>query len=606
MLEFSHVSFRYPGERDDALRGVSLGVAPGEHVVVMGRNGSGKSTLALLANGALRPRAGSVLLDGRDLSGFDRASLCQSVGVVRQDPRSQLVSSLVDDEVAFGPRNLGLPWDEVLSRVDEALELCGIADLRGRVTTQLSGGQQQLLAFAGVVAMRPRVLVLDEVCSHLDLASRLRVRTLVDRLLSRGVAVLEVSHDACDAVRADRVCVMSDGEVVWQGSARQLLVTDAAREAVGLLGDPLCDALARAAVAGWDPASSRGPEPDVSALADALLADGAAGSALPGEKCRDAARDTARDAAACAAAACDTAHDAAACDTARDDAETPTLELDHVTAAWEAAPVLDDACLRATGVTLLLGVSGSGKSTAARILCGVDAPDAGRALLDGNEVAAGDVGLSFQRPEDQLFCDTVLDDVMFGPLQVGLDEPAARDRAQRALEGMGLDRSLWDRSPHELSGGQQRRAALAGTVAAAPRAYVFDEPSAGLDAESRSDLRRLVARLAAGGASVVVVTHDCAEWLGVADRVAFLHDRRVTRVVSARGASTDPRPFAEAGMTAPLEVRLAAALAARTRTAAPAPDAVVPGPDAARPRSAAPAPDVAPARTRDEGSDVRA
>lgn len=583
MLEFSHVSFRYPGERDDALRGVSLGVAPGEHVVVMGRNGSGKSTLALLANGALRPRAGSVLLDGRDLSGLDRASLCQSVGVVRQDPRSQLVSSLVDDEVAFGTRNLGLPWDEVVSRVDEALELCGIADLRGRVTTQLSGGQQQLLAFAGVVAMRPRVLVLDEVCSHLDLASRLRVRTLVDRLLSRGVAVLEVSHDACDAVRADRVCVMSDGEVAWQGSARQLLVTDAAREAAGLLDDPLCDALARAAVAGWDPASSRGPEPDVSALADALLADGASGSALPGEKCRD----TARDAAACAAAACDTARDAAACDAARDAAETPALELDHVTAAWEAAPVLDDACLRATGVTLLLGVSGSGKSTAARILCGVDAPDAGRALLDGSEVAAGDVGLSFQRPEDQLFCDTVLDDVMFGPLQAGLDEPAARDRAQRALEGMGLDRSLWDRSPHELSGGQQRRAALAGTVAAAPRAYVFDEPSAGLDAESRSDLRRLVARLAAGGASVVVVTHDCAEWLGVADRVAFLHDRRVTRVVSARGASTDPRPFAEAGMTAPLEVRLAAALAARTRTAAPAPD-------------------VAPARTRDEGSDARA
>lgn len=569
MLEFSHVSFRYPGEKDDALRGVSLGVAPGEHVVVMGRNGSGKSTLALLANGALRPRAGSVLLDGRDLSGFDRASLCQSVGVVRQDPRSQLVSSLVDDEVAFGTRNLGLPWDEVLSRVDEALELCGIADLRGRVTTQLSGGQQQLLAFAGVVAMRPRVLVLDEVCSHLDLASRLRVRTLVDRLLSRGVAVLEVSHDACDAVRADRVCVMSDGEVVWQGSARQLLVTDAAREAVGLLGDPLCDALARAAVAGWDPASSRGPEPDVSALADALLADGAAGSALPGEKCRAAARNAATRAAA------------------SDGVQSPALELDHVTAAWEAAPVLDDACLRATGVTLLLGVSGSGKSTAARILCGVDAPDAGRALLDGSEVAAGDVGLSFQRPEDQLFCDTVLDDVMFGPLQVGLDEPAARDRAQRALEGMGLDRSLWDRSPHELSGGQQRRAALAGTVAAAPRAYVFDEPSAGLDAESRSDLRRLVARLAAGGASVVVVTHDCAEWLGVADRVAFLHDRRVTRVVSARGASTDPRPFAEAGMTAPLEVRLAAALAARTR-------------------SAAPAPDVAPARTRDEGSDARA
>lgn len=553
MLEFRHVAFRYPGERDDALRDVSLGVAPGEHLVVMGRNGSGKSTLALLANAALRPRAGSVLLDGQDLSGLDRAALCQSVGVVRQDPRSQLVSSLVEDEVAFGPRNLGLPWNEVLERVDEALELCGIAGLRGRVTTQLSGGQQQLLAFAGVVAMRPRVLVLDEVCSHLDLASRLRVRALVDRLVARGVAVLEVSHDVCDAVRADRVCVMSDGAVAWQGSARQLFATDAARDAAGLLGDPLCDAMARAVAAGWDPASSRGPEPDVAALTNALLAaDAAASSATAGENCRYAATagEKRRDAAAGAVAPC--------ADREATTPAAPALELEHVTAAWDGAPVLDDACLRATGVTLLLGVSGSGKSTAARILCGVDAPDAGRALLDGRDVAAGDVGLSFQRPEDQLFCDTVLDDVMFGPLQAGLDEPAARARARRALEGMGLDPSLWERSPHELSGGQQRRAALAGTVAAAPRAYVFDEPSAGLDAESRAHLRRLVARLADDGASVVVVTHDCAEWLGVADRVAFLHDRRVTRVASARDASADPRPFAEAGMAAPLEVRLAA------------------------------------------------
>ena len=588
MLEFRHVAFRYPGERDDALRGVSLGVAPGEHVVVMGRNGSGKSTLALLANAALRPRAGSVLLDGQDLSWLDRAALCQSVGVVRQDPRSQLVSSLVEDEVAFGPRNLGLPWDEVLGRVDKALELCGIAGLRGRVTTQLSGGQQQLLAFAGVVAMRPRALVLDEVCSHLDLASRLRVRALVDRLVARGVAVLEVSHDVCDAVRADRVCVMSDGAVAWQGSARQLLATNAARDAAGLLGDPLCDAMAHAVAAGWDPASSRGPEPDVAALTDALLAADASASpaAVTGENRRDAATagENCRDAATAGENCCEAATPA-----------TPALELEHVIAAWDGAPVLDDACLRATGVTLLLGVSGSGKSTAARILCGVDAPDAGRALLDGRDVAAGDVGLSFQRPEDQLFCDTVLDDVMFGPLQAGLDEPAARARARRALEGMGLDPSLWERSPHELSGGQQRRAALAGTVAAAPRAYVFDEPSAGLDAESRAHLRRLVARLADDGASVVVVTHDCAEWLGVADRVAFLHDRRVTRVASARDASADPRPFAEAGMAAPLEVRLAAALAART--AAPAPEAA-PAPDAAATRT--------PVRARAEGGDARA
>lgn len=513
MIELEHVSFGYAAD-STAVDGASLAVRPGERLVVLGRNGSGKSTLGRLMNGSLVPRGGSVSVDG------ETRDLARLVGYVRQDPRNQIVSSLVSDEVAFGPRNLGLPREEVLARVDEALSTCGIAHLRGRMTGELSGGQQQLLAIAGVVAMRPRYLVLDEVGSQLDEASRRRVSRLVNDLVREGVGVVDVAHSVEALFGADRVAVLSSGHLVWQGRPEDFLLHDDALDLSGLASDSLTRILSRAVAAGYglpDEPDPKGLAPYVGGLPEARVAD------APALGCHE-------------------------------------LSCASVSLSYDDLRALDGVSLSTRGLTLVLGRSGSGKTTLGSVLAGVLTPDSGRAALDGRSVGAGDVGLAFQRPEDQLFCDTVLDDIAYGPRQRGLGEGAALAAARDAAALLGVGEELLGRSPFELSGGQMRRVALAGVVACGRGALVLDEPTAGLDVESRQELREVVRRLVEGGAAVVVITHDAGEWLEEATSVAFLSEGRLVAVAEPARAAGDPALFEAAGLEAPLSVRLRAAL----------------------------------------------
>lgn len=424
MLEVRDVCFSFDGERN-VLEHVSLVVEPGEHVVLLGPNGSGKSTLARLLNGSLVPSSGCVRVDGRT------EGLARHVGYVRQDPRNQIVSAVVSDEVAFGPRNLGLPRDEVLRRVDEALEACGISPLRDRMTSELSGGQQQLVAIAGVLAMRPRYLVLDEATSMLDPASRERVAQIVDHLVASGLGVLEIAHCRKAGVRE---VFLDRGRISYQL-----------------------------------PASAESPQKKVPR------------SVTSG--CRQQG-----------------------------------LSVSNVTVLGRLRLVSQDF----QGLVLVTGPSGAGKTTLARVLAGVLAPDSGEVTLDGHRVRPGDVGLAFQRPEDQLFCDTVLDDIAYGPRAHGLGEEEALAAARMAAARLSIGEELLDRSPFALSGGQMRRVALAGVTAARPRAYVFDEPTAGLDARGVREFCDLACGLADEGATVVVITHDPKEWDGVADATVEL------------------------------------------------------------------------------------
>ncbi len=519
MIELKDVSFAYPGGRR-ALEGVTLSVAPGERVVVLGRNGSGKSTLGRLVNGSLAPAAGSVAVDGR---GRD---LVRLVGYVRQDPRDQIVSSVVSDEVAFGPRNLGLPRDEVLARVEEALGLCGISELRDRMTTELSGGQQQLLAIAGVVAMRPAYLVLDEVCSHLDEAARARVAGLVASLVGRGTGVVDIAHSAEALFGADRVAVLETGRLTWSGTPEEFLASERALGSSGLAADTMAHVLSRAVGRGY--ALPERPDPEgLAAYVGDLYAG--AGGVGPSEDRESPA------------------------------AGTHELSCADVRLSYEDAEALSGVSLDARGLTVVLGRSGSGKTTLGSVLAGVLEPDSGMTALDGRAVRAGDVGLAFQRPEDQLFCDTVLDDIAYGPRMRGKADEEALTHARAAADLLGLGEELLGRSPFELSGGQMRRAALAGVVACGQDAYVLDEPTAGLDAESREELRALVRRLVGGGAAVLVITHDAGEWLEDAAQVVLLHEGRAAAVASPERAARDRKLYEEAGVAAPFAVRLRAA-----------------------------------------------
>lgn len=451
MIDLHGVSIAYDGTA--VINGMSFNIAPGEIVALVGENGCGKSTLGRAICAAQLVDGGAVVVDGHDPSAseLERLRVRELVGYVRQDPLDQIVSSLVFDEVAFGPRNLGIDEDEVARRVDEALELSLLHGFDQRVTTELSGGEQQRLALAGVLAMRPRYLVLDEPTSQLDPRSRELMRGLFTALShERGLGLVLITHDDDEIALADRV-------IVCDGSA-------------------VCDSVRCEARSGAEPRIEAGLRVDVGR--------------------RDAGRT----------------------------AGETVVSLDGVVFSHGGRTVLDgvDLDLHAGELVMLAGASGAGKSTLSSLAAGLLEPDAGAVRVCGHAVTPGMVGVAFQQPEVQFFHDTVFDEVAFAPRNAGFDEGEVRVLVERSIGAVGLPVDVLERSPFELSGGQARRVAIASVIALDAPAYIFDEPSAALDAEGRSFIHRLACELVNEGRAVLVVTHDLPEWERLADRVLVL------------------------------------------------------------------------------------
>ena len=227
-IEVKNVYYRYPQAEKDALRGVSFSVEKGEYAAIIGHNGSGKSTLARLLNGLLLPTEGEIFVDG--ISAADKSRLFElrrRVGVVFQNPDNQLVASVVEDDVAFGPENIGLKREEIKERIDFALSAVGMEEYRKAMPSRLSGGQKQRVAIAGVLAIKPDVLVLDESTAMLDPRGRREVTDVVKKLnRENGMTVLAVTHYMDEVCEADRVLVLSDGNVVMQGSPEEIFARE--------------------------------------------------------------------------------------------------------------------------------------------------------------------------------------------------------------------------------------------------------------------------------------------------------------------------------------------------------------------------------------------
>jgi energy-coupling factor transport system ATP-binding protein len=253
MMRFADIRFSYRAAEatHPALSGVTFELAPGEHVAVLGANGSGKSTLVRLGNGLLLPDEGSVSVDGIDTRDEARSrELRERVGVVFQRPDDQIVATSVEDDVAFGPENLGLPREEIRARVDEALAAVGLTGLERREPHRLSGGQKQRLAMAGALAMRPAYVALDEPASMLDPAGRREVLAIVERLRAAGTGVLHVTQDLADVLSADRAVVLDRGTVAFAGPLGELLGEGELLAACGLEVPPLSRLVASLRAAG--------------------------------------------------------------------------------------------------------------------------------------------------------------------------------------------------------------------------------------------------------------------------------------------------------------------------------------------------------------------
>ena len=498
-VRLAHVTLRYGDSV--ALDDVTLEVCRGERVCVLGANGSGKSTLASVICGLLAPDEGDVELAGHavctggvpDLAAYRDAR--RQLGLVFQNPDDQIVTSVVADDVAFGPENLGVPRAQISVRVARELRRVAMEKYAHADPSRLSGGQRQRVCIAGALAMEPAVLVLDEPSSLLDVRGRAAIMRVMGRLAAAGATLVHVTHFMDEALAADRVVVMQHGHVALEGTPDEVFAAKNAQviEALGL------------------------EMPFEARLAVALRQAGAAGGAIaaPGAPSEEKP-------AACAACA-HTAEPLAIL--ARD------LGFSYGPGAQALDGVSLEVPVRAT--TAIVGQTGSGKSTLLRLLCGLEAADAGSLTVCGINAATKRgrrqvrraVGYVMQHPERQLFAQTVAEDVAFGPRNQGLSAAEVEGRVAHALDLVGLaDRR--DASPFELSGGQQRLAAIAGVLAMEPELLVLDEPTAGLDPRGRARLRALMADLAAHGVTLLQVTHSMED-AARADHVVVLDQSHV-------------------------------------------------------------------------------
>lgn len=495
-VRLAHVTLRYGDSV--ALDDVTLEVCRGERVCVLGANGSGKSTLASVICGLLAPDEGDVELAGHavctggvpDLAAYRDAR--RQLGLVFQNPDDQIVTSVVADDVAFGPENLGVPRAQISVRVARELRRVAMEKYAHADPSRLSGGQRQRVCIAGALAMEPAVLVLDEPSSLLDVRGRAAIMRVMGRLAAAGATLVHVTHFMDEALAADRVIVMQHGHVALEGTPDEVFATKNAQviEALGL--EMPFEARLAAALR------------QAEATSDAVAAPGAPSGEKP---------------AASVPAA-----------------EPPAiLARDLGFSYGPDAQALDGVSLEvpARATTAIVGQTGSGKSTLLRLLCGLEAADAGSLTVCGINAATKRgrrqvrraVGYVMQHPERQLFAQTVAEDVAFGPRNQGLSTTEVERRVAHALELVGLA-GRRDASPFELSGGQQRLAAIAGVLAMEPELLVLDEPTAGLDPRGRARLRALMADLAAHGVTLLQVTHSMED-AARADHVVVLDQSHV-------------------------------------------------------------------------------
>jgi len=549
IIRLENVSYTYQLDSDQAVQALSdinLTVQPGEYLVIIGHNGSGKSTLAKLLNGLLLPTNGEVWVKTWNTKERRRIrDIRSTVGMVFQTPDNQIVATIVEEDVAFGPENLGLAHPEIVRRVDWSLEQVGMLPFRHRSPHLLSGGQKQRIAIAGMLAMQPDVLVLDEATAMLDPLGRREVLDIARRLnKEKGVTIVAITHYMEEAVDADRLVVLDEGRIALQGPLNEIFgqperlrqlkmdvpqVTQLALTLHQRRGDFPKNIFTTAEFVSVVRQRSAKRKPDQTGqLEQPAFTPASPPSGKAIIQAENLTHYYMRD--------------------------TP-LQVKAVTDV--------NLELYAGEILGVIGHTGSGKSTIIQHFNALLRPHAGRIIIFGQDIGSDNtvdvknirrkVGLVFQQPEAQLFEHYVGDDIAYGPRNLKLSREEVRTRVKRAMESAGLEFvEFKDRLTFGLSGGEMRRVALAGVLALEPNVLVLDEPTAGLDPQSRQQLMAYILQLHREQAlTLVLVSHNMEELARVCHRICVFDEGQVVMTGTPGEVFSRPQMLRDMGLGVP-------------------------------------------------------
>jgi energy-coupling factor transporter ATPase len=526
IIKIENLVFEYKREDDAvavrAVDNVTLDIERGSFTAIIGRNGSGKSTLAKNLNALLLPDSGAVYINGYNTADEDRIwEIRQTAGMVFQNPDNQLVSSIVEDDVAFGPENLGIESKEIRERVDESLISVNMYDERKKAPHLLSGGQKQRVAIAGVVAMRPKCIIFDEPTAMLDPHGRKEVLDIIDKLNGEGITILLITHFMEEAAKADRVIIMDKGRIVLSGTPEEVFAKRDEIRSMNL-DVPFAVDIAHRLRSGGIPVPVEIIEDE--GLSKYLIDNKDEIEKLSitppvFEECVRVRKEYLSP-----------------------DPAVKATDLVHI---YGQGTPYETIALEGINFTIekgtfagIIGHTGSGKSTLIQHLNGLLKPHSGKVHIDGLDITDKEVrmrdirrkiGLVFQYPEYQLFEETVAKDIAFGPSNLGLPQEEIARRVRESLELVGLDfDEISERSPFDLSGGQKRRVAIAGVLAMRPEVLILDEPTAGLDPKAHKDILNLIRKVhEKEGNTIILVSHNMGDIAELADQVLVMDQGRL-------------------------------------------------------------------------------
>ena len=556
ILELHNISYTYDVGRPSeelAVSGVDFQVPQGSKIGILGANGSGKSTLAKLMKALLFPQEGEVLVLGNSTETDEVLnSIHKHIGMVFQNPDNQIVGTTVEEDVAFGPENIGMPREKMLVNVPDAIAKVGLVGLENRQPSELSGGQKQKLAIAGILAMEPRCIILDEATSMLDPLSRKEVLEILDILNeTQNISVINVTHHVEEIISSDYVFVMHEGEVKFSGKPAELFLEDEILEFLHMEKPDyvnLTQTLAEDLQAELLADDVTNPE----------IAQNKACNLLQASSTEELQRLNLKY----SKNSVETFEFSQLVDTSKTLIKAEGLTYTYNKKSKFPVEAINQIDLEVYSGELLgiVGSTGSGKTSLVQHFNGLlkvqegELEVLGYDMRDkaGIEAVRRSVGMVMQYPEDQLFAETIFEDVAFGPKQLGWDDETVEQAVVESLATMGLGDIDSERSPFALSGGQQRRVAIAGILAMRPKVLILDEPAAGLDPLAKQELYKVLKDLQAAGVTIIMISHNMNDISKLADRILVMQNARVLKFAAVKEIFADTSFIADSQLDVPL------------------------------------------------------